>query len=257
MAVRGLLLDLEGVLYGGGRAIPGAIEAVRRLGDEGLLIRHLTNTTTRPRRAIIERLKAMGLKVPAEHLFSPAAAACRLLEAADVTRIHLAAVASLAEDFAGFELVEDAPQAVVLGDLYKGFTWERLNELFQMVLAGARLVALHRNRYCRRDEGISLDLGPFVAALEYGTGREADVVGKPERSFFELALDDLGLSASDVVMVGDDLEADIGGAQNAGLSAVQVETGKYTPRDRAHPTIRPDLVIPSIADLPAALAQFG
>jgi phospholysine phosphohistidine inorganic pyrophosphate phosphatase len=254
--IRGLLLDLEGVLYESDRAIAGAAQALRELADAGLRIRYLTNTTTRSRRAIVESLRSMGVVLDPQHLFTPSAAACRLLERDGIRRLHLAAPSALREDFAAFELVDADPEAVVLGDLHEGFTWRRLNQLFQMLRAGARLVALHRNRYCRRESGISLDLGPFVAALECAADIRAEVVGKPGRAFFELARDNLGLGADEVVMVGDDIEADIGGAQNAGLRAIQVETGKYTPRDREHPTIRPDLIIHSAAELPAALGMM-
>jgi phospholysine phosphohistidine inorganic pyrophosphate phosphatase len=251
--IRGLLLDLEGVLYQSGQTITGAAEAVRELADAGLRIRYLTNTTTRSRRAIVERLGSMGVCVDPQHLFTPSAAACRLLEREGIRRLHLAAPSPLCEDFAVFELVKADPEAVVMGDLQEGFTWHRLNQLFQMLRSGARLVALHRNRYCRRENGISLDLGPFVAALEFAADIQADVVGKPARAFFDLALDDLGLSPHEVVMVGDDIEADIGGAQNAGLRAIQVETGKFTPRDHDHPTVRPDFIIHSAAELSAAI----
>jgi HAD superfamily hydrolase (TIGR01458 family) len=128
--------------------------------------------------------------------------------------------------------VEADPEAVVMGDLHQGFTWHRLNQLFQILRSRARLVALHRNRYCRRQSGISLDLGPFVAALEYAADIRADVVGKPARAFFDLALDAFSLDADEVVMVGDDIQADSRGAQNAGLRAIQVQTGKCTPRNR-------------------------
>jgi len=254
--IRGLLLDLEGVLYESGHGIVDAAEAVRELADAGLSIRYLTNTTTRSRRTIVKSLRSMGVVLDPQHLFTPSAAAFRLLERDGIRRLHLASPSALGEDFAGFELVEADPEAVVMGDLHEEFTWRRLNQLFQMLRSGARLVALHRNRYCRRESGISLDLGPFVAALEYATSIRADVVGKPARAFFDLALADLGLDADEVVMVGDDIEADIGGAQKAGLRAIQVETGKYTPRDRKHPTVRPDLVIRSAADLPAAIGMI-
>ncbi len=249
MTFRGLLLDLEGVLHQGDVPIPGAAEALKGLQDGGLAIRYLTNTTTRPRRAIAERLQGLGFAVKTEAVFSPPAAAADLLSQIGAGRIHLAAAAELAEDLAGFDIVAAAPDAVVLGDLYKDFTWTRLNGLFQMVAAGAPLIALHKNRVSRRQEGISLDLGPFVAALEYGAGIEARVVGKPSREFFDLALDSLGLAPEEVVMVGDDIEADIGGALSAGLAAVQVRTGKYHPQDDAHPTVKPTARIESIADL--------
>lgn len=251
MALRGLLLDLEGVLYQEDAAIPGAVEAVQVLQGRGLALRGLTNTTTRPRREIADRLARLGIPLGAEALFTPPVAAARALEAEGLRRLHLAAAPALALDFAGFELVDERPEAVVLGDLYLDFTWERLNRLFGFLRDGARLIALHKNRVSRRGAEIALDLGPFVAALEYASGREALVVGKPARAFFELALADLGLAAGAVAMVGDDIEADIGGALSAGLAAVQVRTGKYRPQDDTHPTIRPSGRIESIVDLPA------
>ena len=254
MKLQGLLLDLEGVLYQEDAAIPGAVEAVRALQARGLALRGLTNTTTRPRREIAARLAGLGIPLGAEALFTPPVAAARALHDRGLRRLHLAAVPALAEDFAGFELVDQAPEAVVLGDLYRDFTWERLNRLFGFLRDGAGLIALHKNRVSRRGAEIALDLGPFVAALEYASGRDALVVGKPSPAFFELALADLGLEAAAVAMVGDDIEADIGGAQAAGLQAIQVETGKFTAADRDHPKVRPDLRLAGIAALPALLA---
>ena len=190
-------------------------------------------------------------------IFTPAAAAGRFLRSEGLQRVHLAAPTALAEDFAGFDLVDAGAEAVVLGDLYLDFSWERLNQLFTLLREGARLIALHKNRICRRGAEIALDLGPFVSALEYASGQTALVVGKPARDFFDLALADLGLPRGEVVMVGDDIEADIGGAQAAGLFAVQVQTGKYSAIDRRHPRVRPDALIASLADLEAALPDCG
>jgi HAD superfamily hydrolase (TIGR01458 family) len=117
---------------------------------------------------------------------------------------------------------------------------------------GAQLLALQKNRYWRREDGLSLDAGPFVAALEYASGRSATVVGKPEREFFELALRELGLAPHEAAMVGDDAEADVAGAQIAGLKGIQVRTGKYRPGVEG----RPDLVLESFAGLPEALGVW-
>lgn len=257
MAVRGLLLDLQGVLYQEGKAIPGAVAATRALGQRGLALRYLTNTTTRPRREIVERMRQMGFDVEPEQVFTPALAAARLLGQAGVRRLHLAAPAGLAEDLAGFERVDDRPDAVVMGDLHTDFTFERLDAVFRMLLDGARLVALHRNRFCRRGVDLALDLGPFVAALEYAAETEALVVGKPAQAFFASAVEDMGLERGEVLMVGDDIVADIGGALAAGLRAVQVETGKFSPRDRDHAEIRASGRLTSIAELPDWLAEAG
>lgn len=256
MTVGGLLLDLEGVLYEGEVPLPGSDDALARLRSMALGMGFLTNTTTRPRRAIVARLAGMGFEVAAREVLSPAAAAARLLERDGVRRIHLAAPAELAEDFAAFEDTDSAPEAVVVGDLYRAFDWDRLNQMFHFVRAGARLVALHRNRFCRREGEIGLDVGPFVAALEYAARVEAEVVGKPAPAFFALALDSLGLAASRTIMVGDDLDADIGGAQAAGIRAVQVRTGKYTPRDSQRDDIVADAVIDSITDLPDLIERM-
>lgn len=258
MPVRAVLLDLEGVLYLDGAPISGAAEALVALESAGLDLRFVTNTTTTSREGVFERLVAAGVTVPKEALFTPLAAACAQLRQWGSQRIHLAVPKAARVDFEAFDVVDNGPvDAVVLGDLYKDYDWERLNGLFGLLEAGANFLALHKNRVCRRDGEIALDAGPFVAALEYATGRTATVVGKPSQAFFRLALDDLGVAPDAALMVGDDIEADIGGAQGAGLRAVQVETGKYTAADRDHPLVTPDARIPSIAELPALIEQLG
>lgn len=258
--IRGVLLDLEGVIYQGQSLIPGAIDAVSSLARRGMRIRYITNTTTQPRNAIAERLAAMGFSIGPDHLVTPPAAAALLLAGMRASRVHLASAESLAEDFRGFELVHaDACDidAIVLGDLYLNFTWSRLNTIFQLMARGVRLVTLHKNRVCQRAEGLSLDLGPFVAALEYAAAVQAHVVGKPSTTFFNLALESVALPAAEVLMVGDDIEADIGGAKTAGLIGVQVKTGKYRKQDDSHPSVTPDGCIDSLADLPAWIAEHN
>ncbi|MCR4377563.1 MAG: TIGR01458 family HAD-type hydrolase [Rhodospirillales bacterium] len=249
MAIRGLLLDLQGVLYQDGKAYPGAPEAIAALSAQGLALRFLTNTTTRPRRDIAAHMQAMGFAVSEAQIFTPACAAVKLLASQGVNRVHLAAPAALIEEFAGFDLVDAPPEAIVLGDLHTEFTWARLDELFQLARGGARLIALHKNRYCLRDGKLALDLGPFVAALEYATNTQARVVGKPSLPFFLGAVQDMELSPDQVVMVGDDIEADIGGALAAGLAAVQVKTGKYRAEDETPTHAQPSGRIVSIAKL--------
>jgi HAD superfamily hydrolase (TIGR01458 family) len=119
---------------------------------------------------------------------------------------------------------------------------------------GAALIALQKNRYWETAAGLSLDAGPFVAALEYGSGTPAEVVGKPSPAFFELALRELGVSADRAAMVGDDVEADVGGAIDAGLRGILVRTGKYREDLVRESGIEPTATIDSIAELPALLS---
>jgi HAD superfamily hydrolase (TIGR01458 family) len=246
MRVGGLLVDLDGTLYVGGEPVEGAREAISRLEAAGFVIRYVTNTTRKPRRGVAEHLLSLGFGVDEAEIFTPARAAAGLI--GDGSCFPLVDE-SLLEDLGGVTLTDDYPDHVLVGDLGEDFTYERLNPAFRCLMDGADLIALQRNRYWRREDGLYMDAGPFVAALEYASGKSATVVGKPEESFFRLAIDDLGLGPHEVAMVGDDAEADVNGAQVAGLKGVQVRTGKYRPETEG----KPDLLLDSIAALPEAL----
>ena len=241
------MLDFDGTLYVGEETIPGATEVVEALRAAGLTLRYVTNTTRMPRRALVERLRTFGFRASEEEVFTPARAAARLMQ--DRTCLPLVDD-SLLEDLGGITLTEDSPDFVLVGDLGEGFTYRRLDAAFRCLVGGADLVALQKNRYWRTQNGLSLDAGPFVAALEYASGKRAAVVGKPEAGFFKMALEDLGLEAGEVAMVGDDAEADVAGAKAAGLKGVQVRTGKWRPDTDERLA---DLVLDGIAGLPEAL----
>lgn len=244
--VMGLLVDLDGTLYVGNEPVEGAREAIERLQASGLALRYVTNTTRKPRRAVREHLRTLGFGVEGAEIFTPARAAAGLI--GDRSCYPLVDE-SLVEDLRGVTLVEERPDYVLVGDLGTGFTYDRLNAAFRRLADGAELLALQKNRYWRKEDGLSLDAGPFVAALEYASGKSATVVGKPERDFFRLALEDMGLEPRAVAMVGDDVESDVAGAQAAGLTGILVKTGKYRPGTEG----TPDLVLESVAGLPEAL----
>jgi HAD superfamily hydrolase (TIGR01458 family) len=242
MRIRGLLVDLDGTLYVGDEPVEGARETIRRLESSGLTLRYITNTTRKPRREVREHLLSLGFEVEEAEIFTPARAAAGLI--GDKSCFPLVDE-SLLEDLEGVTLAENHPDYVVVGDLGEGFTYDRLNAAFRHLMNGAELLALQKNRYWRKVDGLALDAGPFVAALEYASGKSATVIGKPEKSFFRIALEDLGLGAREVAMVGDDAETDVVGAQAAGLSGILVKTGKYRPGAEG----APDLILESFADL--------
>lgn len=252
--VRAVLLDLDGVLYVEDDAIAGAVDAVRRLRDDGLAVRMVTNTTSKPRRAIVERLDRLGFRPDPATVVTPSALAVRHCRAHRTRRVMLLMKDAVKEDFAALEETDDDVEAVIVGDLGEGFTPAVLNRAFRAVLDGAELIALQKNRFWRTPDGLSLDVGPFVAALEYGTGREALVVGKPARAFFASVLDELGIDPAAAVMVGDDIESDVGGALRAGLAGVLVRTGKYREDAVRASGIEPTAVVDSIADVPVLLS---
>lgn len=251
--VEALLLDLSGVIYIQDEAVPGAAEALASLREAGLPIRLVTNTTMRPRRAIIERLERLGLEADPSELITPATLANRHCTDAGYDSVSLVVADELREDLEGLGEAGGRPQAVVLGDLGDRWDYSILNRVFRQVSDGAELIALQKNRYWQTAEGLSLDAGPFVAAIEYATGSEAVVVGKPSPAFFELALGELEVEPGRAVMVGDDVEADVGGALEAGLAAVLVRTGKFREELVRESGIEPTATLDSIAELPSAL----
>ncbi len=246
MTVKGLLVDLDGTLYVGDEPLAGTREALRRLKASGMLVRYVTNTTRRPRSAVHAQLESLGFEVAEDEIFTPARAAALLV--GDHSCFPLVAEA-LREDLPGVRLTDEEPDYVLVGDLGEGFDYGRLNKAFRLLMGGAELLALQKNRYWLAESGLSLDAGPFVAALEYASGKTATVVGKPRESFFRLALRELGLEPGETAMVGDDPESDVAGARAAGLLGFQVKTGKYRPGSGGEA----DLTVESFARLPEAL----
>lgn len=253
----GLLLDLDGTLYEGEAAVPGAAESVEALRAAGLALRFVTNTTRVPRRTLAEWLAGYGISADREEIFTAPLAAAAWLEEEGYRRVALCLPRHSFEEFAGFEIDEARPEAVVIGDLGDGWTFEVMNRAFRWLLDGAAFVALHRNRYWKTGAGLTLDAGAFVAALEYATGRTATLVGKPSPALFRAAARSMGLAPEAVAMVGDDLEGDVGGAQAAGSRGILVRTGKFQADTLGGSEVRPDLVIDSVAALPGLLLTRG
>lgn len=247
---KAVLLDLAGVLYQGDQAVPGAVAALSRLRAARMPVRFLTNSTRRPRRAILARLAGLGFEVAEDELFTPARAARAVLTQRGLTP-HLLIHPDLEEDFADLPPGQ-AGQAVVVGDAGPYFTYARLNAAFRALDRGAEFLALAANRTFRDADGErSMDAGAFVAALEYASARQARVLGKPAPEYFAAALASVGVAPAHAVMVGDDAEADVAGALSAGLgAAVLVRSGKYRPGDEDRVTPTPSA---TVADIGAAV----
>lgn len=245
---KGLLLDIGGVFYVGEEALPGAVEAYGRLRASGLPFRMVTNTTRSPKRAVLEKLARLGFESADGDLVTAPEAAARYLQAHDL-RPHLLVHPAIGGEFA--ELPSEEPNAVLVGDAGEAFTYDTLNAAFRVLMEGAVLLAMAGNRYFREADGLSLDAGPFVAALEYASGQKAVMIGKPAREFFHAAAAPLGCDLGDVTMIGDDVDMDVNGAVEAGLQGVLVKTGKYKQGDEAKLAKGADVA----EDFPAALAR--
>lgn len=254
-AVRGILLDLDGVLYVGDEVVPGAADAIAWLRQHGVPHLFLTNTSSRPRAAIAAKLAGFGVEARVEQILTPATAAATWLRESAIGRPALFVPDETAAEFADLDpMPADADEGagcVVVGDLGNGWDFGTLNRAFRLLMGEPRpvLVALGMTRYWRAADGLRLDAGAFVRALEYASGTTAMVMGKPDPGFYDLAVQRLGVSRSEVVMVGDDIRTDVDGAQKAGLAGVLVRTGKYADADLRSGVV-PEAVLDSVADLP-------
>ena len=248
--IKGLLIDLGGVVYNATTPLPGALKAIDRLQQGGFGLRFLTNTTSKPLKTIHDQLLAFGLEAKRETIFTPAIAARTYIEKHGL-KPHFLMRHDLYEDFRN--LNEGTKPAVVVGDAGDGFTYGALNDAYRRIEQGAELIALAANRkFVDADGELSLDVGAFIVALEYATGQTATVLGKPSADFFHMAVADLGLPPDQVAMVGDDAEFDSSAAVKAGLKGYLVRTGKWQPGAEVNLDPPPSAIFDDLA----AVADF-
>lgn len=225
-----LLLDIQGVLVEDGSALPGAVETVQEVRRRGLALRLVTNTATRHHEQLLEDLLRLGFSLDAEELFTAPLAGLNWLvrhQRRPMALVH-PAIAPLFAD-----LGSGPADCVLLGDARDQLSFANLNAALELLLEGAPLIGIGRNRRFREGGRWMLDAGAFLKTLEYGADCEAIVMGKPSGAFFCEVVQSLRLPAEYCLMVGDDVEADVSGAIDAGLQAAMVQTGKYRPGDEA------------------------
>jgi HAD superfamily hydrolase (TIGR01458 family) len=254
-----ILLDIDGVLHVSGQAIRGAPESVRQLRENGHRLRFVTNNTTSSHQSLAEGLRSLGFELDDDELQTTALAAARELAGKRVLALTMAAVL---EDLAGVELVGEDAEAVLVGgadeteETHRVFSYMNLARAFAELDAGAELFCLHRNRWWQTSRGPLLDSGSFVAGLEYACDVEATVLGKPSSAYFAAAIEALDAEPELTWMVGDDIEADVAGAQRFGLRTALVRTGKFRPDEVERSEASPDVVLSSVADLPRWLEEM-
>ena len=253
--MKAILLDLDGVLYQGDEAIPGAREALAWVRGHAVPHLFVTNTSSRPRSAIAANLAGMGIVVAPSELLTPPTAAAAWLEVHQPGPVALFVPQATRSEFDGLDLLpehaESGAAVVVVGDMGDSWSYDRLNRAFRLLLDGdPQLIALGMTRYWQAKDGPRLDAGAMVSALSYASGRDPLVMGKPAQHFFAAALEQLGVDANETLMIGDDVVGDIAGAQACGLKAVLVKTGKYRAEDLTL-GIEPEGVVDSIADISA------
>ena len=178
-----------------GRSVgAGAVKTIHILQYNNIPFRFITNTTRLTKKNLVSKLHSMGLFIGINEVFAAPHAAVEYCRGREYTAIDLVVPdKKMEEDFSDFSLNVENPQAVVLGDMGRGFTFGLLNSLFKKILNGAELVAMHKNKYWDSGGELTLDLVAFVSALEFAADNEAVLIGNPSPYLFQFAVKPWGI----------------------------------------------------------------
>ncbi|MEV0947963.1 HAD-IIA family hydrolase [Rhodococcus sp. NPDC049939] len=256
--VKGVLLDIDGVLVTSWHPIDGAAAAVREVHERGLACAYLTNTTSRTCDAIADSLRAAGIEAESGEIVTAARLTAEYVSATyPGQRAWLLNSGDVAADLSGIELDEDDPQVVILGGAGPEFTHRALSRVVELMLDGVPVVAMHRGTTWATRDGLLIDVGTYLPGMEEVAGTNVVSVGKPSLAAFLTATELMGTEPDLTMMVGDDLTGDVLAAQRVGLIGALVRTGKFRQSILDLSQQRPDHVIDSIAQLPELLDEFA
>jgi HAD superfamily hydrolase (TIGR01458 family) len=260
VTVGGVLLDIDGVLTVSWRPLPGAADALAELSRRRIPFRLVTNTSSRTRAEMARLLAAAGMDVGAGAVHTAVSAAARHLAQHHAhDRVLVVNDGDLRPDLDGVDVVTEdgGADVVLLGGAGPGTGYAQFDGAFRAVQNGATFLALHRNTRFQTSDGPALDMGAFLLGIEAATGVEATIIGKPAAPLFEAALADLGVPTDKVLMVGDDIDADVRGAQALGMTGVLVRTGKFRAGDLEDRSRAPDHVIDDVSALLHLIDELG
>ncbi|HCL56939.1 MAG TPA: TIGR01458 family HAD-type hydrolase [Spirochaetia bacterium] len=245
MSLKGFVIDINGVLTAGEQPISNAAETLQKM-KEKYMIRLITNSTSKNKVEAAEKLNKHGFSVEPDEIFSPIEAIKNYLKKRGGGAFFLS-TQKTQKDFS--EIPKTPVQAVVLTHAHEDFSFENMNRAFRYLLDGAVFIASGISKYYKEKDGLLyLDPGPYVKALEYATGKEALILGKPSRDFFLSAVSDMGILPSEAAVIGDDIETDVRGGMEAGLKGILVKTGKFR-RSDLEKNIHPDFILENIGEV--------
>jgi len=247
--IEGIFFDISGVLLDGAELLQNADKAINYVEEKKLPYRLITNTSQQPRSKIVKQLQDAGINIAEEHVYTAPLAAKDYVLSHNLRPFCLIH-RGLKCEFS--DIVQNDPNAVIIGDAANDFNYANLNHAFRLCLEGAPLIAIGHNKYFKKSGDFFMDAGPFVTAIEYACDIEAVITGKPSVDFFSQVLASIQLKAEQVALIGDDIYGDIQGAINAGLESRLVRTGKY--RDDDENKTKPKAIV--VNDVLAAVEDL-
>ncbi len=246
---RALLTDIDGTIYFKGKMIDGALECLRELKRKGVRIRYLTNTASKPVDNMLEKLRAFGIDAVPEEIFNPIRVAKAYFQKHAPETYYVMASADIQAEFQGPQWDDKIPTYVLLGDIQDVCSYHEINRVFQFIRNGSQLISTSYSPfYYHADGKVCVDTGAFARLFEFSLNIKAELVAKPSHLFFQMAQESTGLDKSECVVVGDDIDSDILGANTYGLFSALVRTGKYDADRVASSTVVPGEIIDSLAE---------
>lgn len=252
--IKGLIFDIDGTLILHNKPLSGAIDTINALRSANISLRFVTNATGQSPKELAQKLQHLGFHLNADEIQTSVTACQQLLTDEFKGKTGYVAVPDttktiLAGALENIKQTEEKPDFVLMGDLGNHFDYQILNKIFNYLLQGAQLITFHRNPYIFRDSQTWLDSGAFTMAFEAITQQSARVTGKPFPALFDSAARSMGLNNDQVLVVGDDIYADIPGAINAGMASALVCTGKFKPEHLSNDYPQASLVLQALPEL--------
>ncbi len=245
--IQGIILDLDGTIYRGSQAVPGAADFVNRVAEHGIKVLFVTNRSNRTPESICTQLRGYGISCNIENILTSAQATARHLRSGSVFFIGEEGLErALLES--GLTMDPESPDYVVVG-FDRAINYTKIEKASRLIRAGARFIATNPDKAVNADGGISPGNGAIVAAIATASGVSPIVVGKPERAIIDIALERMGLAPEHVVLVGDNMETDIKAGINAGIRTVLILTGVSTRMDAMNSPVEPHRVVADYAEL--------
>lgn len=247
--VRSLLVDLDGCVWFGEELAPGARDFVASARGAGLRLGFLTNISTGSSSSLSGKLTRLGIPTPPEDVFMPINALPSHPYLADRPATYVLGRPQVVEDVAAHTRVTNDPELATLVVLSRDpeLDYRRLSDATHVLHRGGRLLALNLDARVPVEGGRVLPgNGSIAAALTVASGVEADVVGKPSPRFFRAAMERFGMDPRETAMVGDSLDSDVLGGNEAGLPTVHVGGDTFS---ALTPPPVPTVSVPSLADL--------
>lgn len=269
LPIDGFIFDLDGTVYLGEHALPGAVEGISKLRQLGKRTLFVSNKPLYPREVYSEKLTRLGIPTSSEDVITSAfVLGYHLAHTKPQLRLYVIGEPNLHAELRGHgltivnEFADQDPQEViqphevdaVVVAFDRTLDYRKLNTAYQALMQGAHFFATNADKTCPMPGGAIPDAGGTIAALEHMTGRKVELLaGKPSTLIVEVALQRLGLPAGHVMMVGDRLETDIFMGQQAGMKTVVTLTGVAKRADVAKMDTPSDYVIENLSELPAIL----